>query len=294
MNDPQIVIEPFPPRPWVEAVERGLRNYNLAMTGLVDFYPVGVIARDSREAICGGLLGNVFGRWLHVRSLWVEPRLRGRGCATDLMAAAESYARKRNCVGAFLQTASYEARPLYEKLGYRVIAELKDHPVKGHDRFFLAKELTEINQIAAAGRSGTRITMEPYASADEQDVIHNGIRTHAQAAMGLPERPWSVVNVFLRDASGEIVGGALGNEWGDWLFIAELWIDPPLRGNGHGSRLTAAIEHHAIESGCAHAFLDTFNPKARPLYEKLGYEIFGVLENHPFGISHYFMKKRLI
>ena len=136
--------------------------------------------------------------------------------------------------------------------------------------------------------------MEPYASADVQAVINRGIQTHAQAAIGLPEQPWSAVNVFLRDESGEIVGGALGNVWGDWLFIAELWVDAPLRGRGHGSRLMTAIENHAIEGGCAHSFLDTFNPKARPLYERGGYEIFALLDNHPIGYSHYFMKKRLI
>jgi len=53
---------------------------------------------------------------MHIRSLWVDKMWRGYGYATELMAAAETYAIAKGCGAAFLQTASYEARPLYEKL----------------------------------------------------------------------------------------------------------------------------------------------------------------------------------
>jgi hypothetical protein len=54
-----------------------------------------------------------------------------------------------------------------------------------------------------------------------------------------------------------------------------------------------AIEQLAIERGCLHSYLDTFSFQARPLYEQLGYKVFGTLENHPKGHSHYFLKKIL-
>ena len=293
MKEPEIIVEPNPPRAWVEAVEHGLRSHNTAMTGLVDYYPLVLLIRDSRNSVVGGLIGNTMGRWLHVRSLWVELRSRGRGFASDLMAAAESYAHTRNCIGAFLQTASYEARPLYEKIGYRVFAELKDHPVKGHDRFFMAKALTANRAELTSPPRKSNITMEPYAAAETQAIIQRGIQTHAHAAIGLPEQAWSAAKIFLRSEVGEIVGGALGDEWADWLYVSALWIDPPLRGQGQASRLMTAIEGHAAQGGCAHAYLDTVNAATRPIYERRGYEIFGVLENHPIGFTHYFMRKRL-
>jgi hypothetical protein len=52
-------------------------------------------------------------------------------------------------------------------------------------------------------------------------------------------------------------------------------------------------ELYAVELGCTDAFLDTFSFQARPFYEKLGYRVFGVLENHPAGHQHYFMTKQL-
>src|SRR5271169_5626220 len=117
MSELKIIVEPDPPKAWMEVVERGLRNFNTAATGIIEFYPVGFVVKDALGAIVGGLLGNVVGGWLHVRSLWVDRMCRGRGYATELMAAAERYAIAKGCVAAALQTGSYEARPLYEKLG---------------------------------------------------------------------------------------------------------------------------------------------------------------------------------
>jgi GNAT superfamily N-acetyltransferase len=135
--------------------------------------------------------------------------------------------------------------------------------------------------------------MDPYPSKDAEMVVRQGISTHAYAAIGLPEREWAPHNFFLRDSDGEVLGGVLGNIWGDWMYVAYVWVDRSLRGNGHASRLMAAAEEHASAKGCGNAFLDTFSFQARPLYEKLGYHVFGVEEDHPKGHSHYLMTKRL-
>ena len=128
MNPPSIIGEPDPPKAWIETVHRSLRDFNTAATGIDEFYPVVFLVKDAGNSVVGGVLGNIAGGWLHIRSLWVDKLWRGRGYATQLMAATERYAIGKGCIAAFLQTASYEARPLYEKLDYRVIASLSDHP----------------------------------------------------------------------------------------------------------------------------------------------------------------------
>jgi GNAT superfamily N-acetyltransferase len=293
MNPPSIIGEPDPPKAWIEMVHRSLRNHNTAATGIVESYPVVFLVKDAGHNVLGGVLGNVVGGWLHIRSLWVDKLWRGRGYATGLMAAAERYAIGKGCVAAFLQTASYEARPLYEKLGYRVFAELSDHPSKGHNRYFLAKQPLSGIEDAGDRRDRANIVMQPYASLDVQEIVSRGIDTHASAAMGLPEQMWFAANFFLRNDDGEILGGALGNTWGLWLYVSDLWVDPSLRHKGYATKLMTATEHLAIERGCRNSYLDTFSFQARPLYEKLGYKLFGTLENHPKGHSHYFLKKTL-
>ena len=293
MSTPSIIGESDPPKAWIETIQRSLRNYNTAATGIFEFYPVVFLIKDASNSVSGGVLGNVVGGWLHVRSLWVDKMWRGRGYATQLMAAAERYAIAKGCIAAFLQTASYEARPLYEKLGYRVFAELDDHPSKGHHRHFLAKQ--PLSGIDDGGDRSDRadIVMQPYASADVMATVNRGIQTHASAAIGLPEQMWFPANVFLRNDDGEILGGALGDTWGLWLHVSDLSVDPALRGKGYATKLMNAIEQLAIQRGCANSYLDTFSFQARPLYEKLGYQVFGTLENHPKGHSHYFFKKSL-
>ena len=293
MSELKIIVEANPPKAWIETVQRGLRNHNIAATGIAEFYPVGFLIKDASGAIIGGLFGNIAGGWLHARALWVDQLWRGRGYATDLMAAAERYAIAKGCVAAFLQTGSYEARPLYEKLGYRVFGELDDHPVEGHRRYFLTKRrLTGIAE-RHAHQDHAKVLMQPYASAVVQEVVTGGIWNHAHAAIGLPEQRWSPVCVFIQSEDGEILGGALGNTWGLWLYVSDVWVDTAIRGKGHATQLMSVIEKQALHRQCRYSYLDTFSFQARPFYEKQGYQVFGTLEDHPKGHSHYFMKKTL-
>ena len=293
MTDPSIIVEPHPPKAWIERIHRGLTNHNIVATGMVEFYPVVFLAKDAGNNVLGGAIGNIAGGWLHIRSLWVDRMWRGRGYATGLMAAAERYAIAKGSVAGFLQTASYEARPLYEKLGYRVFGELSDHPTKGHQRYFLAKRPLSGIEDDGSWSGRAKIVMQPYASLEVQEIVSRGIDNHASASIGLPEQMRTTANLFLRNEDGEIVGGALGNTWGLWLYVSEVWIDRPLRGKGYATKLMTAIEQLAIERGCVNSYLDTFSFQARPLYEKIGYKVFGTLEDHPKGHSQYFMKKSL-
>src|SRR6516162_4989777 len=81
--------------------------------------------------------------------------------------------------------------------------------------------------------------------------------------------------------------------WAAWLHVKTLAVATPARGHGFGKELMKRAELYAVERGCTDAFLDTFSFQARPFYEKLGYRVFGTLENHPAGHQHYFMTKRL-
>ena len=120
----------------------GVVNHNIAATGHAEYLPVQYYLRGADDEILGGLLGNIWGTWLHVHILWVAQAARGKGHARDMMLAAEDYAVRRGCKNAHLETFSFQARPFYEKLGYSVFGELKDYPA-GHAEFFMKKSLTK-------------------------------------------------------------------------------------------------------------------------------------------------------
>ena len=288
----KIVMDPYPPQGWVEAVVRGIDQHNVAATGLSDYYPATFFVRDANREVRGGLLGDIWARWVSINNLWVDPSLRGKGYGAQLMARAEAYAIRKTCTNAFLKTGSYEARPFYEKLGYRVYAELENHPTAPHGRYFMTKALSK-DAEPKQRINDLEITMEPYAPAELHNVVKLAIGDHALGALGLPERTRFPFNFFLIDTDGEVVGGALGNYAGDWAYLSFLWVDRQMRGNGHARQLVGAMEAHVTSRGCTDAFLGTFSFQARPLYEKLGYHVFGELKDYPQGHSHYLLRKRL-
>jgi GNAT superfamily N-acetyltransferase len=120
-------------------VTNGVDNYNIAVTGHSAYYPVAYFLKANDGEVLGGLLGMVWGGWLHIKIVWVAEPVRGKGHARRLLETAEGYAKKRGCRGAFLETFSFQARPLYEKLGFVVVGQIDDCP-PGHTFYFLIKK----------------------------------------------------------------------------------------------------------------------------------------------------------
>lgn len=78
------------------------------------------------------------------------------------------------------------------------------------------------------------------------------------------------------------------------LHIEVLWVKEEYRNNGYATALLTDVENTAKKMGCNISHLDTFDFQAKGLYEKLGYTVFGVLEDCPKGHCHYYMSKNLV
>jgi GNAT superfamily N-acetyltransferase len=137
-----------------------------------------------------------------------------------------------------------------------------------------------------------RIARDDEGAEADRQTIRDRLDEWNIAVTGRPD--WCRVTVFLREEGGAIRGGALGNVWASWLHLDVLWVDEDCRRQGWGARLLEAAEARARERGCTHAHLDTFSFQAGPrFYERFGYQVFGVLPDHPAGHTHYFMWRRL-
>jgi GNAT superfamily N-acetyltransferase len=93
--------------------------------------------------------------------------------------------------------------------------------------------------------------------------------------------------------SGEPVGGLLGRTNGGWLGIELLFVPEAFRGMGLATQLIALAEDEARNRGCHSVWIDTLNPEALRLYQRLGYEIFGELKDYPVGGNRFFLQKKL-
>lgn len=106
-------------------------------------------------------------------------------------------------------------------------------------------------------------------------------------------RDWRALGVFLRSEE-TIIGGAYGASVWDWVHLKFLWVHAERRTAGLGSEIMQAVEEETVRRGCIGIHLDTFSFQALPFYEKLGFEIFGTIEDHPQGGKRYYLKKLIV
>ncbi|MGG3310439.1 GNAT family N-acetyltransferase [Paenibacillus lautus] len=100
------------------------------------------------------------------------------------------------------------------------------------------------------------------------------------------------INLLLRNADGQILGGIVGEICWNWLEIHYLFVDEPYRKSGYGAKLLNEVEKIAIEKQCEFAKLDTLSFQALDFYIKQGYEVYGKIENAGRH-THYYLKKEL-
>jgi len=118
----------------------GVRTFNRAQTGNERPRPVACYLRDADNQIRGGVQANLWGRSAHIDALWVDAELRGDGHGSELMKAIEEYAVSHGYPLVYLETASFQALPFYEGLGYQLFGQL-DEISEGHTLYFLKKDL---------------------------------------------------------------------------------------------------------------------------------------------------------
>lgn len=100
-----------------------------------------VVRREAGGEPVGGAYGWCYGAWFFLHDFHLPEDLRGSGNGSGLIARIEAEAAARGCVGAWLDTFSFQAPGFYEKQGYTRFGTLPDHP-PGHARHFLFKRFT--------------------------------------------------------------------------------------------------------------------------------------------------------
>lgn len=138
--------------------------------------------------------------------------------------------------------------------------------------------------------NGIEIHTSDQPSAEETKTIFRHLADFNEAQVG-PASARELVVVARRGT--EIVAGLLALTHWNWLQIRYLWVMESLRRGGLGSELVLAAEREARRRGCERVHLDTFSFQAVAFYERLGYSVFGQLDDYPPGHSKVFLQKDL-
>jgi GNAT superfamily N-acetyltransferase len=123
-----------------KAILKGIVAYNRSQIGRRKWKNIAVTVRNDAGEIVGGVVGEAWADWLFVQLLWLDEAYRGNDYASRAMDALEDEARAFGAKHAYLDTFSFQARPFYEKRGYRVFGTLENYP-DDHTRYWLTKTL---------------------------------------------------------------------------------------------------------------------------------------------------------
>jgi len=143
----------------------------------------------------------------------------------------------------------------------------------------------------AACMAPLELTVHDEPAVADARIVDQGLDDHNNASAPLHEvRPLAC---FLRDASGAVLGGAVGRTWGACAELQQLWVQPELRRQGLGARLVRAFEQRTIERGCSLVYLETFSFQAPRLYASLGYRTRHSVRGYGPGIEKLWMAHEL-
>ena len=103
------------------------------------------------------------------------------------------------------------------------------------------------------------------------------------------------LHLYALDQTGTMRAGLVGRTHAipQWLEITLIWVDEPVRQQGLGRRLMEEAEGEARLRGCRYGRLATSNFQAPEFYERLGYSLYGRLENCPPGETVLYFWKEL-
>ena len=134
----KVALEPYTPEVGL-ALRNGLHNFNVSKTN-ADWEELVVTVRDSEDVLHGGVIAQVYGDTCYIDTVWLDEETRGGRHGTTMLKMMEGEIRARSVKGIWLYTASYQAKPFYEKLGYVQFAQLQ-WPDSDVIRHFMQKVL---------------------------------------------------------------------------------------------------------------------------------------------------------
>jgi GNAT superfamily N-acetyltransferase len=139
-----------------------------------------------------------------------------------------------------------------------------------------------------------KLTMTDTPAPHLREAIVGPLIEFNNARASQPENYRSLVIILSNPDTGGILGGLWGATNFAHLHVDLLFVPEELRGTGLGRKMLLQAEREAITRGCRGAWLDTYSFQARGFYERLGYTVFGILNDYPPGQHRVFLYKELV
>ncbi len=242
--------------------------------------------------IIGGCIAQAYEyHWsrMFLADLWVDERCRHQGLGSMIIREVERIAREKGCRVVTLGTASYMARPFYEKHGYTVFTTLKK--ANGYISYSLVKYLDkDTSEYVPTNNCGTGFKIL-LGNDDDAEVILNGLDTYSEAY----EPEYESVEFYkkLVDKDGRFAAGVIADvDKGSYGFVDALFVEEPLRHQGLGTFFLQEVEKLAKENSTS-MILTNAGDWNVGFFKKNGYLLRGELKDVPKGHDCYELYKMI-
>ncbi len=136
----ELEIDIAPTEKDIDELKNALTQFNLSHIEVTKREPIAIWCRNEGNEKIGGISGNTFGEWLEVKYLWVSENYRKQNIGTTLLLKMEEVAKSRGCCKASVDTYDFQAKPFYEKNGFKTVLSLEDYPKSGR-KYYLIKKI---------------------------------------------------------------------------------------------------------------------------------------------------------
>ena len=244
---------------------------------------------DKDGKIIAGCSAHIYG-WggMYVNVLWVDEKYRHQELGSHALQAVEKVAEERGCHIIILSTWDFQAKPYYEKHGYKVYATINDSPI-GHTDYQLYK-LLDRNAVKRICKPINYQVID--GNEDDYDFIGEQLDEEYDAKYVEFKHEYIKINRKLVNEKGEVVGAIIaGNGDVDVAWIWKIWVNEKYRHQGLGSLLIKHFEKKAKETGATKIIIEEIYDWNIEFFLKNGYRISGELKDLPKGHSFYIVEK---
>ena len=136
----EISLKLEPEQSDIEEIRAGLRKNNAPYLENIFHLEFMCHVDDENGSKIGGLIGEIWGKWLVINFLWVDEQHKGKGIGSQLLRQAEQLAFDKGCHSSLLDTFSFQAQPFYMRHGYKTQMTLEKFPISSQ-RHYMTKQL---------------------------------------------------------------------------------------------------------------------------------------------------------
>ncbi|MFX1535385.1 MAG: GNAT family N-acetyltransferase [Promethearchaeota archaeon] len=282
----------------IKIVQKGLEDHNRRYpNGELDIPTpdISLVLKDDNGNIVGGVITSMLTGIMHLETLWVDERYRGRGYGRDLVLQAERIGREKGYPASQTWTFSFQAPRFYQSIGYKVLG-IFDGYTDGITEYILLKKFESNEQTPYETNEPNRdgFTISEDKSEDSMKILHEGLHKYVTKHVGelRKKNPEIKIKLVIKNESNQVIGGIQAYTTLKTVHIVCLWIDEKYRNQGYGRELLTSAERIATENGCISGLVNALSFQSPEFFQKYGYKIFGVSDGYSDSIKEYFLIKR--